>query len=151
MCLAVGRKGEMVAHVVDGLAVPERVRFELGECPAGERFVGAHHLKYTRHLHAHEAARGRDGVGFIEHEIAKRARIEGDDHGAFGCRFRINFSRGVQDCGAHVRWRAQQRDDIGRESVSFLRARLLELRQALGDLDPALRSRRVRRASRRRL
>jgi hypothetical protein len=77
-------------------------------------------------------------VVLVEHEIAERARLEGDDHGAFGCRLRINFSRGVQDSGAYARWRAQQRYDVGRESVSFLRARLLELRQALGDLDPAL-------------
>ena len=39
--VAVGREGQVIAHVVDGLAVPQRVRLEIWEGAAGNGLVGA--------------------------------------------------------------------------------------------------------------
>ena len=74
--VAVGRERQMIAHVVDRLAVPQRVRLELGERAPRHRLVGGDDGRDRGHEAAHEAARGIDRMCLIQHEIAKRARLE---------------------------------------------------------------------------
>jgi hypothetical protein len=133
-CLAVGREGEVVAHVVERLAIPQRVRLELRKRPSHQRLVGAHHLERGRHLRAHEAARGCHRMRFKQHEIAERARLEGNDGVALRRCRRLDFFRRFGYRGAQLRRRPEQRNDI-----SGANPRALPGRQALGDVDPTLR------------
>ena len=68
---AVGYEGEMVAHVVDGLAMPERPWPEHGKISSRHGLVRPRDRQHTRHESAYETAGGIDGMTLIEHEIAK--------------------------------------------------------------------------------
>ena len=90
------------------------------------------------HLSAYKAAGCSDGVGLVEHEVAKRPRLERNDD------MRLRWGRGLDLRGrfryrsAQIGRRRKQRDHVGRCWAKSVRSGLPELAQALGDLDPTL-------------
>ena len=78
---AVGHESQVVAHVVDGLAIPECLGLERREGRARDGLVGAHERGDGGHEPAYEPARGIDGVALVEHEVAVGAGLERDQDG----------------------------------------------------------------------
>ncbi len=109
--VAVRREGQVVAHVVDGLAVPQGVRLQPGKGASGDGLVGADDARRRRHEAAHETARRIDGMCLIQHEVAERARREGDD-GARVIADRRQVVRRVGEPFAPLKRQRQQRHHV---------------------------------------
>ncbi len=101
----------MIAHVVDRLPVPQRVRLELGEGAARHGLVGGDDGRDGGHEAAHEAARGIDRMCLIQHEIAKRARLERQSGGAVAAAGATSRGR-LRQAFANLRRQRQEGDHV---------------------------------------
>jgi hypothetical protein len=136
--IAVRRDREVIAHVVQRLAIPEAMRFQFWKRAAREPLIPGDDAGGCRHEGAHEAARRCDRVRLIEHEVAKRGGLEWDNDIAVVRRLGLKTLRHLGNPGADIRGRRDERDGIACPGIHRQSGWKLQAGQGLGDRDPSI-------------